>query len=229
MATGDADAIIDCGVIAIVRLDSAVHVLAAANAIADGGITAIEFTMTTPGALEVLRQSSDAMGEKVVFGAGTVLDPETARAAILAGARFIVSPTLSERVIEICRRYGVVSIPGAYSPTELLRAWECGADLVKLFPATTLGPQFVRDVLAPLPQVKIVPTGGVTLENAPDFIRAGACAVAVGSSLVDKAAVAAGAFDILTQRARAFRDAVLGAREQSRGKGPSMSRATASR
>jgi 2-dehydro-3-deoxyphosphogluconate aldolase/(4S)-4-hydroxy-2-oxoglutarate aldolase len=221
MASSVADAISDCGVIAIVRLDSATHLLSAANAIADGGITVIEFTMTTPGALEVLRQSSDAMGDRVVFGAGTVLDTETARAAILAGARFIVSPTLSERVIEICRRYGIVSIPGAYSPTEMLRAWECGADLVKLFPATSLGPQFVRDVLAPLPQLKIVATGGVTLDNAPDFIRAGARAVAVGSSLVDNASVAAGAFDVLTRRARAFREAVAEVREQSENGGGS--------
>lgn len=214
MASSVVDAIIGSGVVAIVRLDSPAHLLSTANAIAEGGITVIEFTMTTPGALEVLARASEAMGDRVVLGAGTVLDQETARAAILAGARFIVSPTLSERVIETCRRYGIASIPGAYSPTELLRAWECGADLVKLFPATGLGPQFVRDVLAPLPQLKIVATGGVTLDNAPDFIRAGARAVAVGSSLVDRASVAAGAFDVLTDRARRFREAVHGARDQ---------------
>jgi 2-dehydro-3-deoxyphosphogluconate aldolase / (4S)-4-hydroxy-2-oxoglutarate aldolase len=214
MASNDADAIIDCGVVAIVRLDSASHLLLVAKAIAEGGISVIEFTMTTPGALDVLRQASHDMGDKVILGAGTVLDTETARAAILAGARFIVSPTLSGGVIELCRRYGIVSIPGAYSPTEMLTAWERGATLVKLFPATSLGPQFIRDVLAPLPQIKVVATGGVTLANAPDFIRAGASAVAVGSSLVDRSTVAAGAFDVLTDRARAFREAVAGARER---------------
>lgn len=213
MGSDDVGAILDSGVVAIVRLDSAQHVLAVADALAQGGITVIEFTMTTPGALEVLRQASETMGGKVLLGAGTVLDPETARAAILAGARFIVSPTLSDRVIATCRRYSVVSIPGAYTPTEVLAAWERGADLVKIFPASSLGPQYLRDVLAPLPQVKLVPTGGVTLENAPDFIRAGAAAIAVGSSLVDRASVAAQAYDVLTERARAFRAAVANARQ----------------
>jgi 2-dehydro-3-deoxyphosphogluconate aldolase/(4S)-4-hydroxy-2-oxoglutarate aldolase len=215
MGSYDAEAIIKCGVVAIVRLDSAEHLLAAANAIADGGITAIEFTMTTPGALDVLRQASLALGDRVIFGAGTVLDSETARAAILAGARFIVSPTLSHRVIETCRRYNVVSIPGAYSPTEVLSAWEQGADMVKLFPATSLGPQYVRDILAPLPHLRLVPTGGVNLDNVAGYISAGACAVAVGSGLVDRDSVAAQAFGVLTERARAFRALVADARPKA--------------
>lgn len=212
MGSRDTESIIECGVVAIVRLDSAAHLMAAVSAIADGGITAVEFTMTTPGALDVLRHASSALGDRVILGAGTVLDSETARAAILAGARFIVSPTLSDRVIETCRRYGVVSIPGAYSPTEVLTAWEHGADLVKLFPATSLGPQYVRDLLAPLPQVKLMATGGVNLDNAAGFISAGACAVAVGSSLVDRDFIASQAAGVLTERARAFRAAVAGAR-----------------
>ena len=207
MSAHDTKSIVEGGVVAIVRLNSATNLMAVAEAIAAGGIRAIEFTMTTPGALDVLRQASLALSDRVILGAGTVLDSETARAAILAGAQFIVSPTLSDRVIETCRRYSVVAIPGAYTPTEILTAWEHGADLVKLFPATSLGPAYVRDILAPLPQVRLVATGGVNLDNVASFIKAGASAVAVGSSLVDLDSVATGAFDLLTDRARAFQKA----------------------
>lgn len=205
------DAIVECGVVAIIRLDSAQGLMDVARAVASGGVTAIEFTMTTPGALDVLAKAASEL-EGVTLGAGTVLDSETARAAILAGARFIVSPTLSASVITTCRRYGVVSIPGAFSPTEMLAATELGADLVKLFPASTLGPSYVRDVMAPMPQLRLIATGGVTLENAAAFIKAGACAVAIGGSLVDRATVASGNLAVLTERARAFRAAVQEAR-----------------
>jgi 2-dehydro-3-deoxyphosphogluconate aldolase/(4S)-4-hydroxy-2-oxoglutarate aldolase len=213
MESSDVNRIVSSGLIAIIRLDSASSLVNVARAIALGGATTIEFTMTTPGALEVLARASGELGDRVILGAGTVLDSETARAAILAGARFIVSPTLSVPVIAMCRRYGVVSIPGAYTPTELLTATEHGADLVKLFPATSLGPTYVRDVLAPLPQLKLVATGGVNLHNAGAFIKAGACAIAVGSSLVDRESVASGNLDLLTQRAKAFCRAVQLARD----------------
>jgi 2-dehydro-3-deoxyphosphogluconate aldolase/(4S)-4-hydroxy-2-oxoglutarate aldolase len=213
-AQSDLAQIVDGGVIAIVRLDSAARLIDAANAIAKGGITTIEFTMTTPGAIDALSEACSTIGGHVVLGAGTVLDTETARAAILAGARFIVSPTFSKDVVAMCRRYGVVSMPGAYSPTEVLTAWESGADLVKVFPAGGLGPSYVRDILAPMPHVRLVPTGGVTLDNAAAFIQAGATAVAVGGNLVEPKAVAAGDMERITRLAGAFQAAVESARHR---------------
>lgn len=210
------DRILGTGVVAVVRLHSSDRLLQVARAIAAGGVTAIEFTMTTPGAIETLARASGEMDDDVVLGAGTVLDGPTARAAILAGARFIVSPTLSRETIETCHRYDVVVIPGAYTPTEILTAWEFGADLVKVFPATGLGPRYFKDVLAPLPQVRLVPTGGVDLETAGPFIDAGAAAIAVGSNLVDPRAIASGEFDSLTEKAEAFRAAVDAARSARR-------------
>jgi 2-dehydro-3-deoxyphosphogluconate aldolase/(4S)-4-hydroxy-2-oxoglutarate aldolase len=199
------------GVVAVVRLPAAGQLRQVATALQAGGVQAIEFTMTTPGALDVLREVTAEPGD-ILFGAGTVLDPETARAAILAGAQFIISPTLNPKVIELCHRYSKVAIPGAFTPTEILTAWELGADIVKVFPATALGPQYFRDILAPLPQVRLLPTGGVSLENAGEFIRAGAVAVAVGSNLVDRKAVAEGRFQDITETARRFREVVERAR-----------------
>jgi 2-dehydro-3-deoxyphosphogluconate aldolase/(4S)-4-hydroxy-2-oxoglutarate aldolase len=204
--------IVETGVVAVVRLQSSERLLEVAEAIAAGGVSVIEFTMTTPGAIETLARASAEMGDRVVLGAGTVLDGPTARAAILAGARFVVAPTLSRETIETCHRYDVAVIAGAYTPTEILTAWEWGADLVKVFPATGLGPRYFRDILAPLPQVRLVPTGGVNLETAGPFIEAGAAAIAVGSDLVDPRAVAAGDFDALAKKAQAFRTAVEAAR-----------------
>jgi 2-dehydro-3-deoxyphosphogluconate aldolase/(4S)-4-hydroxy-2-oxoglutarate aldolase len=197
-----------CGVVAIVRLTSADDLLAVARAVLAGGVDVVEFTMTTPGALDVLRDGTREFGDEILLGAGTVLDPETARAAILAGARFVVSPTLRRETIETCHRYGVLAIPGAFTPTEILTAWEWGADLVKVFPATTGGPRYLRDVLAPLPQVALMPTGGVDLDNTEAFIRAGARAVAVGSNLVDPRALAERDFAQLTKSAAQYRAAV---------------------
>lgn len=206
---------IDGGIVAVVRMREAGPLAQVAQALAEGGIGAIEFTMTTPGALRVIEEVTERFGERVVWGAGTVLDPETCRAAILAGARFVVAPTLNPRVIEMCNRYGVISVPGAFTPTEILTAWECGADVVKVFPATALGPQYFKDVLAPLPQVRLLPTGGVSLDNTGDFIRAGAVAVAVGSNLVRQEDVAAGRFDALAARAAKYVAAVRAARGQT--------------
>lgn len=200
------------GVIAIVRFDRSEDLVQVARAVRAGGVRAIEFTMTTPNALDIIEQSAREFGQDVLLGAGTVLDPETARAAILAGAQFVVAPTLNPQVIETCRRYSKAVIPGAFTPTEILTAWECGADFVKVFPAEFGGPEYVKAVLAPLPQIKLIPVGGVSLENTGAFIKAGASAVAVGGNLVKKSAIAAKRFDELTQLARSYVQAVAGAR-----------------
>lgn len=200
------------GVIAIVRFDRSEDLVQVARAVRAGGVRAIEFTMTTPNALDIIEQSAREFGQDVLLGAGTVLDPETARAAILAGAQFIVAPTLNPKVIETCRRYSKAVIAGAFTPTEILTAWEWGADFVKVFPAEFGGPEYLKAVLAPLPQVKLIPVGGVSLENTGAFIKAGASAVAVGGNLVKKSAIAAKRFDELTELARAYVQAVAGAR-----------------
>jgi 2-dehydro-3-deoxyphosphogluconate aldolase/(4S)-4-hydroxy-2-oxoglutarate aldolase len=182
------------------------------QAIARGGVKPIEVTMTVPGAIDAIKEFKSAVSEQVLVGAGTVLDPETARACILAGAEFIVCPTLNLEVIKVCRRYSKVVVPGTFTPTEILTAWEAGADIVKVFPATAGGPKYLKDIMGPLPQVKLLPTGGVTLENTPDFIKAGAVAVAAGTSLVDKKALSEKNFDLITETARKFVAAVRAAR-----------------
>lgn len=200
--------IMDCGVIAIVRVASSQEANDVCQAIARGGIKPIEVTMTVPGAVDVIKEFKSAVKDEVLVGAGTVLDPETARAVILAGAEFVVTPTLDVRVIEVCRRYGKVVVPGTFTPTEILTAWQAGADIVKVFPAGVAGPQYLKDIKGPLPQVRLTPTGGVNLQNTPDFIRAGAVAVSVGSALVNKKAVADKKFDAITENARKFLEAV---------------------
>ena len=205
------------GVVAVLRADSPDNLVHVAQAIGRGGIGAVEITMTTPGALEVIGECADRLEDELLLGAGTVLDPETARAAILSGAEYIVTPTLNPDVITLCRRYDKIVIPGALTPTEILTAWECGADIVKVFPATAVGPRYFKDVRAPLPQVDLIPTGGVDLDNAGDFVRAGACAIAVGGNLVDKAAVAAGEWHVLTDTARKYVEAVRNARRDGGG------------
>ena len=164
--------------------------------------------MTTPGALEVISSAASQFGEEVLFGAGSVLDAESARAALLAGADFIVAPTLNLDVIRLCNRYGVPVLPGCYTPTEALTAWEAGADMIKLFPAGFGGPDLVKAILAPLPQLEIVPVGGVDLNTAAAFIQAGAAAVGVGSSLVNQELLDSASFAEITRRARAFAAAV---------------------
>jgi len=204
--------VIDCGVIAVVRLDSGDQLVRSAQALREGGVKVIEFTMTTPNALDMIKEASKTMPGDVLLGAGTVLDPETARAAILAGAQFSVSPSLNPKVIEMCHRYSKVCIPGALTPTEILTAWECGADVVKVFPATLGGPQYFKDLAGPFPQIRLLPTGGVSLANAGDFIKAGAVAVAAGSNLVDRKAVREGRFDAITETARKYVEAIKAAR-----------------
>ena len=194
----------DCGLIGVIRLNDAAKLKGVIEALSAGGVTALEITMTTPGALDAIAQVSGEIGEGFLVGAGTVLDPETARLAVLAGAQFVVSPVLNPEVIRMVHRYDRVAIPGAFTPTEILTAWEHGADVVKVFPATALGPKYFRDVRGPLPQVKLSPTGGVSLDNAAEFIRAGACCLGVGSALVPKEAVAHSDWQQITDRARAF-------------------------
>src|SRR6516164_2291855 len=165
------------------------------RALADGGVTAVEITMTVPDAVDVLRAVRKALGDRVLLGAGTVLDPETARAVLLAGAEYIVAPTVNLDVIRLCQRYDKLVMPGAFTPTEILTAWEAGADIVKVFPADVVGPAFFKALRGPLPQVKLMPTGGVDLKTAPDFLRAGACCLGLGGQLVEPKAVAEGNFD----------------------------------
>lgn len=204
--------IIDCGVIAIVRVGSAQEAVEVCEAIAEGGVKSIEITMTVPDAIDAIKEFKSVVKQEVLVGAGTVLDPQVAGAAILAGAEFIVSPTLNLGVIEVCRRYSKVVIPGTLTPTEILTAWEAGGDIIKVFPATAGGPQYLRDIKGPLPQIRLCPTGGVNLENTPDFIKAGAVAVAAGTSLVDKKAVSEKKYGIITENARKFVEAVKLAR-----------------
>ena len=204
--------IVNCGVVAIVRVGSAQEAVEVCMAIARGGVKPIEITMTVPGAIDAIKELKSVMKDKVLVGAGTVLDPETAGAVIYAGAEFVVSPTLNLEVIEVCRRYSKIVIPGAFTPTEILAAWEAGADIVKVFPARVGGPKYLVDIKGPLPQIRLLPTGGVNVENTPDFIRAGAVAVAAGTSLVDKKAVSERKYDIITENAKKFVAAVKLAR-----------------
>lgn len=202
------------GVIAIMRAKSSDQLLAAADAIRAGGVAAIEVTMTTPGALAVIEQAASRYGEDVLFGAGTVLDAESARAAILSGAQFIVAPSLDLATIALCRRHSVPVFPGAFTATEIVAAWQAGADMVKVFPASLGGPALIKALRAPLPQIDLVPVGGVELDNAADFIRAGSAALGVGSALVDQKLLDNRDFATLTERARRFIEAVA----QGRGK-----------
>ena len=206
------DVIESDGVISVVRLDDLSSAIGLVEALVEGGLRAIEFTFTNRDAATSIQETSRELDDRALIGAGSVLDPETARTAILAGARFVVTPTLNLRTIELCRRYGVPIVVGAFTPTEILTAWEAGASLVKVFPASVGGPSYLKDVLGPLPQVKLVPTGGVTLENAGDFIRAGAAAVALGSNLVDARTVASRNWATLTRRAESLLAAVTKAR-----------------
>lgn len=198
------DIIRETGVVAIMRAKSSDQLIAAADAIKAGNVRVIEVTMTTPGALGIIETAKARYGEDVLFGAGSVLDSETARAAILAGADFIVAPTFNLNMVTLCNRYSIPVIPGCYTPTEAQTAWEAGADMIKLFPAGFGGADLVKAILAPLPHLEIIPVGGVTLDTAADFIRKGAAALGVGSSLVNQKLLDANDPDELTRRAKAF-------------------------
>ena len=208
--------IVEAGVVAVIRASSKDQLLEIAQALLAGGVPAVEVTMTTPKAIAGIEMLADKLGDKAVVGVGTVLDAATARDAIAAGAQFVLSPTLDEGVVETTKRYGKISVPGAFSPTEILRAWSCGADVVKVFPATVLGPGYIKDLLAPMPQLKLTPTGGVDAKNTGEWIKAGAVFVGAGSSLVSKDAMAKGDWAAITANAKAFVEAVRTARGQSR-------------
>ena len=203
------------GIVAVIRLEHAAVLSRVVEALVAGGVRAIEVTMTVPGAIESIRQLAASASNDVLLGAGTVLDPETARRTIDAGARFVVSPVFRPALIDTCHAAGVPALPGCYTPTEILEAWEAGADIVKVFPAGGLGPAFFKDVRAPLPHVKLMPTGGVSIDNVGEWIRAGAVAVGVGSALVDPRLVTAGDFAAITERAARIVEHVRAARQPS--------------
>jgi 2-dehydro-3-deoxyphosphogluconate aldolase/(4S)-4-hydroxy-2-oxoglutarate aldolase len=211
--TETVSAIAEGGIVAVIRIKEPERLRAVVDALADGGVRALEVTMTVPRAIEMIAELAPALPPGFLLGAGTVLDAETARLAVLAGAQFIVSPVFRPEVISTCHRYDVAAMPGCFTPTEILAAWEAGADLVKVFPATALGPGFLKDVRGPLPQVRLMPTGGVTLDNAGDWIRAGAVAVGVGTALLDAGAIASGDYGVLAANARRIVANVRAARE----------------
>ena len=199
----------ETGLIPVVRADSADQAMRAVAALKAGGLNILEVTMTIPGAIEVIQTLAAEYGDETLIGAGTVLDPETAQTCIRAGAKFIVSPALNEETIKFCRRQDVAIFPGALTPTEVVRAWKLGADAVKVFPAGAVGGAgYLKALKAPLPQIELIPTGGVSLKTAADFIKAGAMALGVGADLVDPKALREGNAALLTERAREFLEIV---------------------
>lgn len=207
---------IDIGVVPVVRTSSADSAVRSIEAIHRGGIRAAEITMTVPGAIRALEKVADQFGDDIVLGAGTVLDPETARACMLAGAQFFVTPSLNLKTIEIAQRYSKPIMPGALTPTEVVTAWEAGADIVKIFPASAMGgAKYIKALKGPLPQIEMIPTGGVNLETTASFLEAGACAVAVGSELIDAATIKEGRYDVFEDRARQYLEVVRRTRSKA--------------
>jgi 2-dehydro-3-deoxyphosphogluconate aldolase/(4S)-4-hydroxy-2-oxoglutarate aldolase len=204
--------VLDAGIVAVVRSPDPTHLVEVIRALVDGGVTVAEITLTVPNALEVLRQTRKALGDNVLLGAGTVLDTETARNAILAGAEFIVSPSLNVDVIQLCHRYDKMVMPGAFTPTEILTAWDAGAEIVKVFPAEIVGPAFFKAMRGPLPQIRLMPTGGVDTNTAAEFLKAGACCLGIGSQMVEPKAIAERNFERLRELARQYVDIVKKAR-----------------
>jgi len=201
------------GLIPVIRVSSAQEAVDVSDSLKAGGVTSIEITMTVQGAIDVIKELTQKYKDEIIMGAGTVLDPETGRAALLAGAQFIVSPTLNLDLIYLAHRYSAVVIPGTMTPTEILAAWNAGADMVKVFPAAQLGgPEYLKAIKGPLPQILLVPTGGVNLQNAGAFIKAGAVALGVGGELVDKKALQEKKFHVITENAKAFLKAIREAR-----------------
>jgi 2-dehydro-3-deoxyphosphogluconate aldolase / (4S)-4-hydroxy-2-oxoglutarate aldolase len=198
----------ETGIVAIVRGTEINSLMKVAESLHAGGVRVIEVTLNTPGAIDMITKLVKEYDKEMLIGAGTVLDPETARAVILAGAKFVLGPTLNLEVSKLCKRYNTVYVPGVFTPTEIMAAWEMGAQVVKIFPAGSVGPRYIKELSGPLPQVEMMPVGGVNLDNATEFIRAGAVALGIGGELVDRKAVEAGQFDKLTEKARQFIAAV---------------------
>lgn len=193
--------IIDSGVVAVIRMKDTNRLLKVIEAVRSGGVKCIEITMTVPGAVEIIRELSKAVPADVLIGAGTVVDEVTAGEVIDAGATFVVGPTLNLSVVKLCVNRGVAVMPGCYTPTEILAGWKAGADIIKVFPATSLGPKYFKDLQGPFPDIRLMPTGGVTIENVGEWIEAGACAVGIGSDLLDRRAIEDERYEVLTERA----------------------------
>ena len=198
------DRVLDRVIVAVIRAESPDLLVDVAEALLAGGVEVMEVTFTVPRVMQVLEQVAGKLGDRVLLGAGTVLDAETARAAILSGAEFIVAPTVNLEVIETCRRYGKLAMPGALTPTEIVTAWQAGADIVKIFPSELTGPKYLKAIKAPLPQVRLMPTGGVNLDTAVEFLKSGACALGIGGSLVEPKAVASGDLKRIESLARQY-------------------------
>jgi 2-dehydro-3-deoxyphosphogluconate aldolase/(4S)-4-hydroxy-2-oxoglutarate aldolase len=209
--------VLDCGIVAVVRSPDSDQLVEVARALADSGVSVVEITMSVPDALHVLGQVRRSLGDRVLLGAGTILDSETARAALLAGAEYIVTPTLNLDVVRLCQRYDRLVMPGAFTPTEILTAWEAGADIVKVFPAEVVGPAFFKALRGPLPQIRLMPTGGVDLTTAAAFLTAGACCLGIGGQLVEANAVATGNFERIKELARQYVTIVKSAKTREPG------------
>jgi 2-dehydro-3-deoxyphosphogluconate aldolase/(4S)-4-hydroxy-2-oxoglutarate aldolase len=210
--------IIDIGVVPVVRTATAEAAIKSIEAIFRGGVRSAEITMTVPGAIRALEKVADQFGDSIVLGAGTVLDPETARACMLAGAQFFVTPALNLKTIEIAQRYSRPIMPGALTPTEVVSAWEAGADVVKVFPASAVGgAKYIKALKGPFPHIEMIPTGGVNLETTADFLKAGACAVAVGGELIDAATIKEGKYEVFEERSRQYLDIVQRTRSELKG------------
>jgi 2-dehydro-3-deoxyphosphogluconate aldolase/(4S)-4-hydroxy-2-oxoglutarate aldolase len=207
--------VLQSGIVAIIRAPHGDRLGDVAEALLAGGIDCMEVTFTVPNPIDVLRELNERIGDRALLGAGTVLDTETARAAILAGAEFIVSPSTDLDVIRLCNRYDKLVMPGALTPTEVVSAWEAGADVVKIFPSDLTGPSYLKALHGPLPQVRLMPTGGVNLQTAEDFLHAGACALGIGSSLVEKEAVQNGKMERIEELARQYVQIVRQVRDGS--------------
>ena len=206
----------ELGIVPIVRTTDADSAIRAVEAICEGGIPCAEITMTVDGAIHALECVADKLGDRIILGAGTVLDPETARACMLAGAEFFVTPSLNVKTIEMAKRYSKAAFPGALTPTEILTAWQAGADAVKVFPCSALGgAKYIKALKGPFPQIELVPTGGVNLETVGDFLAAGCCAVGVGSDLIDNKTIQQGKYEVFVERARQFRQKVAEARSKA--------------
>jgi 2-dehydro-3-deoxyphosphogluconate aldolase/(4S)-4-hydroxy-2-oxoglutarate aldolase len=209
----DLQQVLEHGMVAILRAPSGEQLVNVARALLEGGINVIEVTLTVPNALEIVSQVRRELGDKVLLGAGSVLDTETARAALLAGAEYIVCPTVNTDIIRLCNRYDKLVMPGAFTPTEVLTAWEAGGDIVKIFPADVGGPSYLQALYGPLPHVRLMPTGGVNLDTLQDFVKAGACAVGLGSALVEKQALLDGDMDRIRDLAAKYVELMRSARE----------------
>src|SRR6478672_4189343 len=202
--TSPLDRVLDRVIVAVIRAESPEKLVDVAEALVAGGVEVMEVTFTVPRATQVLENVAEKLGKRILLGAGTVLDTETARAAILAGAEFIVSPAVNVEVIELCRRYSKLVMPGALTPTEVVTAWQAGADIVKIFPSELTGPKYIKALRAPLPHIRMMPTGGVNLDTAEEFLKCGACALGIGGSLVEPKAVAAGDLKRIESLARQY-------------------------